>query len=324
MNSPEWIKYIGVLLIIIFASCSQKPTQIINNPIIDGYYADPSVVQHNDTFFIYATIDPWGGEELGVFTTTDFIHFNQQQINWPTKKQCTSPTSRSAKVWAPSVVKAPDKLFYMYVSVGSEVWAGVAEHPLGPWKNAKDDASPLIKGDFIPGFHMIDAECFVDDDNRAYLYWGSGWDWVNGKCFVVELNKDMITFKTDPLDVTPDNYFEAPFMIKRNDVYYLMYSNGKAIDATYNVRYATSDSPMGPFSEASNSPVLKTSSDSTIYGPGHHAVFKYNHQDYILYHRIYPQKERYVLRQLCIDSLNFDENGFIKKINPKGVGKFTE
>ncbi len=291
---------------------------------MNGYFADPSVVQYNDTFFIYATIDPWGDEELGVFTTTDFIHFEQKHINWPNKKQCTSPTSKGAYVWAPSVVQAPNKLFYMYVSVGSEVWAGVAQHPLGPWRNAKEDASPLIKSDFSPGYHMIDAECFIDTDNRAYLYWGSGWNWVNGKCFVAELNDDMLTFKAEPLDVTPENYFEAPFMIKRDRVYYLMYSNGKAIDASYNIRYATSVSPLGPFHEGINSPILKTSSDSTIYGPGHHAVFQYKGQDYILYHRIYPQKESYVLRQLCVDSLHFDENGFIETINSKGIAKFAE
>jgi GH43 family beta-xylosidase len=113
-------------------------------------------------------------------------------------------------------------------------------------------------------------------------------------------------------------------MIKRNGRYYLMFSEGKAIDATYQVGYAVGDHPLGPFSEGKNRPVLFTSADSSTYGPGHHTVFSEKGQDYILYHRIYPQKDQFVLRQLCIDSLNFDEQGNIKKVKPMGVTNFTK
>lgn len=312
-----------VLLLLVFSvlwfSCQKKETVCISNPILPGYFADPSVVQYEGKYYIYATIDPWGGQELGVFETSDFLTFEQKHLNWPTKSDCTSPASGDAMVWAPSVVEAPDGKFYMYVSVGSEIWAGTADHPLGPWRNAKPDNTPLIGHDLFPGYHMIDAECFIDDDQQAYLYWGSGWNWINGKCFMVPLAVNMIDFKDSIKEVTPPNYFEAPFMFKKDGTYYLMYSNGKAIDQTYHVRYATASQPGGPFTEVKNSPILKTSSDSVTYGPGHHTVFTVKEQNYILYHRIFPQKESYVLRQLCIDSLNFDAQGSIKTIIPKGV-----
>ena len=227
-------------------------------------------------------------------------------------------------VWAPSVVRGKDGKFYMYVSVGSEIWAGVSNHPLGPWKNAKEDNSPLINSKFFPDYHMIDAECFIDDDGQAYLYWGSGWNWVNGKCFVVKLRSDMMTFDGEPCDVTPPNYFEAPYMLKKDNIYYLIYSQGKAIDATYKIRYSIGKTPFGPWAEGMNSPILKTSDDSTTYGPGHHTIFSQDGQYYILYHRIFPQKESYVLRQLCVDSLNFDDEGNIKKIVPRGIKAFCD
>jgi beta-xylosidase len=296
----------------------------VRNPVLQGYFADPTIIKYEGEFYIYATIDPWGGNELAVFETKDFITFDRKHINWPTKKLCTSPTSLDAMVWAPSVVKGKDGKFHMYVSVGSEIWAGVSKHPLGPWKNAKEDNSPLINSQFFPGYHMIDAECFIDDDGQAYLYWGSGWNWVNGKCFAVKLKADMITFDGDPRDVTPPNYFEAPYMLKRNGIYYLMYSQGKAIDASYKIRYSTGNTPFGPWTEGINSPILKTSDDSTTYGPGHHTVFYQDGQYYILYHRIFPQKESYVLRQLCVDSLNFDDRGNIIKIIPKGIKGFCD
>lgn len=309
---------LAIGIVILISSCHNG--QKISNPLFNGFYAaDPSIINYEGSFYIYATIDPWGGDELAVFVTKDFNNWEQKHINWPTKQACTSPTSKDSKVWAPSVVKAPNGKLYMYVSVGSEVWAGVSDHPLGPWKNIKKDNSPLIPANAIPGYHMIDAECFIDDDGQAYLYWGSGLKWVNGKCFVVKLAPDMYTFNGPPTDITPPNYFEAPFMYKRNEAYYLMYSDGKAIDATYKVRYSIGKTPLGPWEEGANSTILSTSNDSSLYGPGHHAVFNVSGQAYILYHKIFPQKKDYVLRQLCLDSLNFDNDGNIKKIIPQGV-----
>jgi beta-xylosidase len=305
------------------SSCSNKKEYPnISNPIHPGFYADPSLVELNDSYYIYATIDPWGGDELAVLETKDFINWETKHINWPTKQACTSPTSNDSKVWAPSVIKALNGKYYMYVSVGSEVWVGMSEKPLGPWANAKADKSPLIKGDLFPEFHMIDAEAFIDDDGQAYLYWGSGLDWVNGHCFVVKLKNDMVTFDGDIKDITPPNYFEAPFMIKRDNKYYLMYSDGKCLNSTYKVRYSIGDTPYGPWEEGKNSPILTTSNDSTTYGPGHHTVFNKDGQNYILYHRIDKSKTESVFRQLCIDSLNFSDNGDMKKIEFKGVAPF--
>lgn len=315
------IVFVSALLI----NCNKAEPVLISNPIYDGYYADPSIVYHQDTFYIYATIDPWGGEELGVLASADFQTWEVKHINWPTKKACATPVSSSANVWAPSVVKANNGNFYMYVSVGSEVWVGMSKHPLGPWKNAKADNSPLISRDLFPNYHMIDAECFIDTDNQVYLYWGSGWDWVNGHCFVVKLKDDMITFDGEIKDITPPNYFEGPYMLKHDSKYYLMYSDGKVIDTTYKVRYAVSDTPLGPWTEGKNSPVLSTGSDENTVSPGHHTVFEENGQHYILYHRhskITNIGTVEILRELCVDSLKFSSDGSIQKIIPRGIYSF--
>lgn len=310
------------ILVFSFSQIAYAQKAFINNPIVKDYYADPTIIKDKGTFYIYATIDPWGGKELGVLVTKDFINFKTEHINWPTKEACTSPTSNGSMVWAPSVRKATNGKFYMYVAVGSEVWAGVSVQPLGPWKNAKADNTPLVAGNKYPGVHNIDPDCFIDNDGQAYLYWGSGFNWVNGHCMAVKLKKDMVTFDGEPIDITPPHYFEAPHMVKRNNMYYLMYSYGKAIDATYQIRYSVSKTPFGPWTEGKNDPILSTSADSTTVGPGHHTVFKQNGQYYILYHRIHPQKKEYVLRELCLDSLNFDQHGNILKIKPTGIKGF--
>ncbi len=302
---------------------SEKTSELISNPISEISCADPSFVKHDGKYYIYATVDPWGGEELVVLESTDFKNWERKHIQWPNLEDCASPTSGKDNVWAPGVIKGKDGKFYMYVTVHNELWAGVADHPLGPWKNAKPDGTPLIRGDMFPEYHMIDGDAFIDEDGQVYLYWGSGLDWVNGHCFVVKLEDDMVSFNEEDIkDVTPPNYFEAPYMIKRNGKYYLMYSNGKCTNGTYEVRYSVGDTPLGPWTEGKESPILTTTVDSTTLGPGHHTVFTEKGQDYILYHRIRDNSGP-LLRELVIDSLNFDTEGNIRKVTPSGAANFA-
>lgn len=294
----------------------------LKNPIIPGYFADPSLVQHDGKFYLYATADPWGGDFLACWESSDFKNWTFHKLNWPTKEACTSPLSNSNMVWAPSVIKKGDK-FYMYVSVGSEVWCGVADNPLGPWENPLGDKQ-LLEFDTTKYCHVIDAEVFVDTDDRAYLYWGSGWDWKNGRCYVAELNDDMCTFKSEKKEITPTHYFEGPHVIKHNSKYYMTYSEGRTMDDTYEVRYAVSDSPMGPFEEGANSPILKTTENLDVYGPGHHTLLNYGGKDYILYHRHrLPFVTETAFRQICINELNFeDKRNVISNITPNNTQLF--
>ncbi len=290
------------------------------NPILPGYYADPSFVRHEGVNYIFATLDPWGGDSLGCWASSDFGNWTFRELNWPTKRACTSPTSQSSKVWAPSVVRAGDGRFFMYVSVGSEVWVGVADQPAGPWRNALGDR-PLIASNYKPGYHMIDAEAFIDDDGQTYLYWGSGWNWTNGRCWAVKLKADMVTFDGEVRDVTPDNYFEAPFLFKHANRYLLTYSRGRTDRDTYEVRYAVGDSPFGPFVEATNNPLLTTDKSNDIISPGHHAVFIREGRFYVLYHRhSIPFDPGFIGRQTCVDGLSFRSDGLLEMIAPTHRG----
>lgn len=278
------------------------------NPILPGYAADPSIVHYKGEWYVFATIDPWGGERLGLWRSKNFRDWTFSTPNWPTTKAAHSPTSGSAKVWAPSVVQGKDGRFWMYVSVGNEVWVGTAPHPAGPWRDA-NGGKPLVTRNFRPGFHMIDAEAFIDDDGQAYLYWGSGLNWVNGHCFVAKLKPDMVTFDGEVRDVTPDHYFEGPFMLKRNGKYFLTSSWGNTTKDSYQVRYAVGDTPFGPFREPTDKAILETDAAKQIISPGHHAIFRAGGKDFILYHRQalpFPRGGDEVLRQVAVDRLTVE------------------
>ena len=203
------------------------------------------------------------------------------------------------------MVKGRDGKFWMYVSVGNEIWVGSADHPAGPWPGA-NGGKPLIPHNFRPGLHMIDAEAFVDDDGQAYLYWGSGLNWVNGHCFVVKLKPNMVTFDGEPRDVTPPHYFDASFMLRRGRRYFLTYSFGTTTKDTYQLRYAVGASPMSPFREITDTPLLTTDAKRQIISPSHHAIFGAGGEDFVLYHRQalpFPPAGDMVLRQVAVDRL---------------------
>lgn len=323
MPGNQNIKILALLMFAAGTAVIRAEEVKVTNPVLEGHFADPSIVIDGGRLYLYATRDPWGGDDLACFSTADFKTWQTHDLGWPTRAACKSDTGNDNSVWAPSVVRAADGRFYLYVSVGSEIFAGVADKPSGPFRNLRDDDGPIIRDrQYLDAIHSIDGEAFVDDDGSAYLYWGSGWDWKNGRCLVARLKSNMHEFATEPKEVTPPGYFEGPFMLKRNGRYYLMYSDGKTIDDSYKVRYAIGDSPLGPFEqEGPNSPILITHADRQVYGPGHHAVFRLGGQDVIAYHRHsrpFPADE--LLRQICFDRLRFDETGAIMTVTPTDTG----
>ncbi|MEJ7737170.1 MAG: family 43 glycosylhydrolase [Chitinophagaceae bacterium] len=305
------------------------------NPLLPGYYADPTIIEENETFYIFATSDMQSWDDitkLAMWSSGDFVNWKCDYLNWPTKEACKSTTGTASGVWAPSVIKGPNGKFYMYVTVGQEIWVGVADNLQGPWKNALPGNQPLIRHKEYFFVETIDAECFVDDDGQAYLYWGScnsGYD-IEGRCMGVKLNADMISFSGQPKDVTPPYYFEAPYMFKKNGTYYFSYSWGKTWDQTYQVRYATGPTPFGPWTEGMMRPILGTDEkDDKIKSTGHHSILKFKDKYYIIYHRFntldrYPIAQK--LRQIAADELMFNPDGSIKRVvtTNRGLGALKD
>ena len=110
--------------------------------------------------------------------------------------------------------------------------------------------------------------------------------------------------------------FEAPFVFKRNGIYYFTYSSGSCHTDTYRVQYAVSKvGPMGPFEYKGE--LLTTNEDQTVHGPGHHSVLEQDGRYYIVYHRHnLPRSVHGFNRQVCIDELKFDAEGNILPIIP--------
>ena len=196
--------------------------------------------------------------------------------------------------------------------------------PEGPYRDAL--GRPLIDR-IVHGAQPIDQFVFRDDDGEYYMYYG-GW----GHCNMVRLAPDLLsvipfedgeTFK----EITPENYVEGPFMLKRQGKYYFMWSEGGWGGPDYSVAYAIADSPFGPFKRVGK---ILQQDPGVATGAGHHSVICIPGKDewYIVYHRRPLGDTDMNHRQTCIDRMEFDDDGFIKPvkitfggIEPVRIGK---
>lgn len=227
------------------------------NPIIQTVFtADPAPLVYNDTLFLFTGHDEDETTEKGFvmkdylcFSTTDMVNwthhgpvFTTESLGWaaPLNANAAQVAYRNGK-------------FYYYISPwsalkdgGDCISVGVSDSPFGPYKDAI--GKPLIQPSQTKyGRHLwedIDPTILIDDDGESYMYWG------NNSLYCVKLNKDMISYSGDIItfDIKDKTAFgsdfeEAPWIFKRNGIYYLLYA-AHIPEAIY---YATSSTPVGPW-----------------------------------------------------------------------------
>ena len=285
------------------------------NPVFKGWYADPEGVVFGDEYWIYPTYSAPYDEQtfMDAFSSKDLV-------NWTKHPKVISKENISwlrRALWAPAVLSANDKYYLFFgandIQNNNEVGGiGVAtsDSPAGPFKDAL--GKPLIDK-IVHGAQPIDQFVFKDDDGQYYMYYG-GW----GHCNMVKMAPDLLSivpFEDGTMykEVTPENYVEGPFMLKRNGKYYFMWSEGGWGLPNYSVAYSISDSPFGPFKRVGK---ILEQDLSVATGAGHHSVIKGAGEDewYIVYHRRPLGETAANSRATCIDRMYFDENGYIKPV----------
>ena len=319
MNKNVLVGFITALCV----SCQLGTThteKYATNPVIEGWYADPEAIIYDDTYWIYPT------SSNGAMKATYFDCFSSRNlVDWE-KHSCILDTATISwawkALWAPSVLKK-DGRYYLFFSANDihqgevgGIGVAVSDKPEGPYKDLL--GKPLIS-DIINGAQPIDQFVFSDDGNY-YMYYG-GWS----HCNIVRLSNDFT--KVIPFDdgemykeITPEHYVEGPFVFKKGDKYYFMWSEGAWTGPDYSVAYAIADSPFGPFKRIGK--ILQQ--DPKIgTGAGHHSVIRVPDTEdyYIVYHRHPLGDHEGTHRNVCLERMTFDENGYINpvQITNKGV-----
>ena len=313
-----------------------KVTAAINsNPAIAGFYADPEILYSEKTnrFYIYPTSDGysgWGGYTFNVFSSPDMVNWTDEgsvldlstdQVSWAT-----------GNAWAPCIeekmIDGHYKYFFYFsgnAGASKQIGVAVADNPTGPFY---DHGAPIITDSPVGNGQQIDVDVFTDPvGGKSYIYWG------NAYMAGAELNEDMVSLNESTVTVmTPQGgtlsdhaYREAPYVFYRKGKYYFMWSVDDTGSDNYHVAYGTSDSPLGPIKVADEPVVLIQDQANSIYGTGHNSVVQIPGRDewYIVYHRInknYLYNSPAIHREICIDKMEFDNEGNIIRVKPTNEG----
>ncbi len=317
-------------------------SQATANLAKQGWYADPEVHLFDGQYWIYPTSSsPEPDSQVGrtfnpkqaklrkgqvvhpvyllhtsmdAFSSPDLIHWTRH----PDILDIKNVPWAAYALWAPSAIHLNGKFYFFFAANDIQehdtfpggIGEAVSNSPDGPFLDAI--GKPLV-GEYHNGAQPIDPMVFKDDDGSIYLYYGG-----HAHCNVARLAPDLshvipLPDGTTYKEITPKNYVEGPFMLKRKGVYYFMWSEGDWGDSSYGVAYARSSSPTGPFVRAGK--ILSTD-PSVANGPGHHSVLNIPGTDdwYIVYHRHPLGTTGPNERVMAIDRMHFNANGDIEPV----------
>lgn len=303
------------------------------NPVLPGFHADPEILyaEQTQTYYIYSTTDGhpgWGGWYFTVFSSKDLKNWKEEGVMLDVKSDQVPWAKGNA--WAPCIEEKKIRggyRYYFYYSAhpndgnSKQIGVAVSDSPTGPFK---DLGHPIVTESPAGGGQQIDVDVFTDPvSGKSYLYWG------NGYMAGAELSKDMLSVKKKTIRVlTPKGgtlqdyaYREAPYVFYRNGLYYFLWSVDDTGSPNYHVAYGTSTSPLGPVRVAEQPVVLIQRPEKHIYGPAHNSVIQLPGTDEwrIVYHRInrhFLKNAPGIHREVCIDKLEFNEDGSIRSVEP--------
>lgn len=284
------------------------------NPLLrDVFTADPAPLVVGDTVYLYVGHDEAQGSDM--FRMNEWLCYSSKNLrHWTAHGPIMKPTDFKWAVgdaWAAQVVQRGGK-FYLYATVqhddtqrGKAIGVAVADHPLGPFKDARGSA--LVNEATTPspyGWNDIDPSVFIDDDGSAWLAWG------NPVLYLARLKPSMTELDGPIEKIALPNYTEGPWLSKRKGRYYLTYASMAHQGVWEHLSYATAPSMHGPWTY-----------QGELTGPAHKSytihpglIDDFKGQSYLLYHNAsltLPDGQSGALgrRAVTIDYLYYDADG---------------
>jgi len=229
------------LLIFVVVSCS-KPAQekeeqsqqqqdIFLNPILSGFYPDPSITKVEDDYYlVHSTFSYFPG--VPIFHSKDLVNWEQigNILDRPEQLDLDG-LGVSRGIFAPTI-EHHEGVFYMVTTLidNGGNFVVTSNDPAGPWSD------PV----WLPEVSGIDPSLFFDDDGKAYIIYNSEapdnkplydghrtirineFDYKNLK--TVGDNQILVNGGID-LSQKPV-WIEGPHIYKKDGYYYLMAAEG--------------------------------------------------------------------------------------------------
>jgi len=247
--------------------------RIFRNPILPGFYPDPSICRVGDDYYLVtSTFEYFPG--LPIFHSRDLVHWRQigHVLNRPSQLPLDG-VRPSGGLYAPTIRYSNGVFYVINTLVDGLTKAGnfivTATDPAGPW-------SEPYWLESAPG---IDPSLFFDDGHVWYVgnrpamqsqYRGHREIWLQ------ELDLQTMRLIGEPY-VLGDGaakgavWAEAPHIYKVNDYYYLMIAEG-GTGHNHAVTIAHSKAITGPYQPNPRNPIMThrhLGLDYPIVGTGH-------------------------------------------------------
>jgi len=216
----------------------------IKNPIIPGFYPDPSICRAGDDYYVVnSSFEYFPG--VPISHSKDLVHWEQigYCLTRPSQLNLTNAVC-SRGIWAPTI-RYSNGLFYMItcnVSRGGNFFI-TAKDPEGEW-------SDPVQVELGWG----DPDLFFDDDGKAYICGPTG-------------PSGIILGRIDPLTGkkignsksiwlgSGNGYSEGPHIYKTNGYYYLLVAEG-GTEYGHSISIGRSKNIWGPYESCPRNPIL--------------------------------------------------------------------
>lgn len=233
------------------------------NPILSGFYPDPSVCRKGDDFYLVCS-------SFGYFPGIPIFH-SRDLVNWKPLGYVLDRPSQldlegirlSGGIYAPAIEydARTDRFYLVSTSIdGIENFIVWADDPAGPWS----DPVPILQGK-----GGIDPSLFFDDDGTVYLFQNN--DAPNGNaCWEGHRAIWAYEFDLERMQIVGDAHLivdgganpashpvwiEGPHLYKIDGRYILIAAEG-GTEARHSEVVFCGETPLGPFVPYAGNPIL--------------------------------------------------------------------
>ncbi|MBC1226868.1 glycoside hydrolase family 43 protein [Listeria booriae] len=250
----------------------------IENPVLTGFNADPSIIRVEDTYYIANSTFEWF-PGVQIHESTDLVHW--QLIGHPlstTTLLDMKGNKDSGGIWAPDLSYADGKFWLVYTDV--KITEGAFKDATNYLTTAKDIRGPWTDPIKLNGVGF-DASLFHDDDGKKYLV-QMEWDHreyrhpFNGiKLTEYSAEEERLLPETGRIIYhgTDVKLVEGPHIYKLFGYYYLFCAEGGTLFSHQEV-VARSKTLFGPYETQPGEVFLTAfdSPDSYLQKTGHGAL----------------------------------------------------
>ncbi len=309
-----------------FTLAEQESEITYTNPVFEPDLADPTIIRaENGWFYAYGTENRWpeGYQVVPIIKSEDLV--NWEYVGEAFNKK---PDWKNGGIWAPSI-HFVDSLYYLYYSYSTwgddnpGIGLAIAEVPEGPFI----DRGKLLDTQSSGVKNSIDPYLFTEN-GKNYLFWGS----LGGGIYGIPLSFDGKRIIGDKFRIA-GNSFEAVYIDKKEEYYYLYLSTASCCDganSVYRVVVGRSKNLAGPFLTSSGHDLINYNnmwwvpvvdnikgviieSNDNIAGPGHNAqiITDDRGDDWFVYHAILKSNPNLpggaTRRPLFIDRIDWED-----------------